>query len=96
MGKHLADLALIRQTLGMVRVIIRVAGLHLGEGGSELVIHLLDLVRHGSGEVLGFLNVNALTVVIIKLVKFKRLGPGVVDMVVVAHQLEAIDADRAF
>ena len=96
MGKHLADLVLIRQTLGMVRVIIRVAGLHLGEGGSELVIHLLDLIRHGSGKVLSFLNVDPLTLFIIKLVEFKRLGPGVVDMVVITHQLEAIDADRAF
>ena len=96
MGKHLADLVLIRQTLGMVRVVIRVAGLHLGEGSRKFVIHLLDLVRHISGEVFGFLNVNALTVVIIKLIEFKRLGSGIVDMVVITHQLEAAHTDRAF
>ena len=95
-GEHLADLVLIGKTLGVVRIIIRITRLHFGEHFSELVIEFLDLVRHGSGQVLGFLNINAFAVFAVKLIEFKGLGPGVVDMVVVTHQLEAIHADRAF
>ena len=76
-------------------VVIGHAGIHLPEDFREALVHFFGALRILGGEVVGLLDVDALALCIVELVEIELGNRWVEEIIEIADQLVAANADRA-